>query len=289
MSIPPTSTPLSQNMDLPLELIEMIIDNFTDDPWTLRRCSLISRSWLHPSHRRLFRRIVLFPARHWPPGNVLQSVRLYKILLESPYIADCIQELKVYEGKRCKKEHWIGTDQALPLLLLKLTNLKRIEFMRLYWNELSLDLRQSICSVLNLRSLTFVEIVDSKFASMVDFTSLLSYGENLTGLSLRNIGTSSGFPGHLRQEETGAKERPFNSYKSKHLLELNCTLDDVPRFYDWLLGPQSPWDVSHVHTLKMFRVYQSDINAINRLLHSIGSGLRRFEFDMPWISVCMFL
>jgi hypothetical protein len=261
----------------------MILDNFTDNSGTLHMCSLVSRSWRHPSHRRLFHRIVLFPAYPRPRRSVLPSVRLHKILLEDPYIADCIQELKVFEGKRCKGEHWVETDQTLPLLLLMLTNLKRIELMRLYWNVLSPDLRQSIRSVLQLPSLTFVEIVDSNFASMDDFISLLSYAENMTVLSLKDI--TSYFPECLRQEETGAKEQPFDSYPQKRLLELNWTLDHAPRFCDWLLGPQSPWEVSHVHTLKMFRVYESDINAINRLLHAIGSGLQHFEFDIPCVSM----
>jgi hypothetical protein len=60
-----------------------------------------------------------------------------------------------------------------------LTDLQRIELRRLQWSELPPDLRRSICSALELPSLVFLEIELSDFASMDDFSSLLSHADSL--------------------------------------------------------------------------------------------------------------
>ena len=271
---------------LPQELISIIIDDLNDN-WVLRRCSLVCSSWLQTSQCHLFRRIVLRPPnRRYAkrPGDISNSQKLHQVLLQSPHIATYIQELQVYEGQMLRDQDWIGTDQTLPLVLGMLTHLRRIELRRLQWSEFLPDLRQSICSVLERPSLVFLSIDVSDFASMDDFTSLLSPAGGLTGISFTNIDTSQSFVEHPLLEDAGQSiepKEPDFRHRRSHLLDVYLKLNDYPKFFDWLLGPRSPWDVSRIHTLHISNFGPRDVNAVNRLLHALSSSLRYFKLDVP--------
>jgi len=72
-------------MDLPQELIDEIIDHIPQNDWkSLRSCSLVAKSWVHPSRRHIFRAVDVSEATRlklWldkiSPTNVgvLQHVR----------------------------------------------------------------------------------------------------------------------------------------------------------------------------------------------------------------------
>src|ERR1700733_12673614 len=130
---------------------------------------------------------------HMRPNDVPYSKRLDRVLLESPHIAEYIRELQVYdsyEGQEFWDQNWIGTDHTLPRLLPKLTNLTRIKFQRLNWDEVLSDLRRSIYSVLELPSLTYVELEKATFVDiedLKDFRSLLCHAKYSTSLSLNGI------------------------------------------------------------------------------------------------------
>lgn len=270
--------------NLPQELTDIIIGNLHGDRRTLRTCSLVCRSWLPTSYQHLFRRVELWPPNSYYARSIRKAFphcqRLYSILLNSPHVANYIQELKVYEGQIVNHEHWIGTDQTLPLVLRSLTNLKRIEFTRLLWNDLPLDLRRSICGVLELPSLTVIEIEDSRFACMHDFLSILRHAGGQTGLSLSHIHTSY-YGNRCRVEEE--EERLDSHQQQRSLDNLRLGLDQYSIFINWLLAPQSPSDVSHIHTLHILNSYrQSDAKVINRLLHAIGHSLSHFQIHAPY-------
>jgi hypothetical protein len=284
---------MNRNMNrckLPQELISIIIDDLNDDNRVLRMCSLVCSSWLQTSQCHLFRRIVLRPPnRRYDrrPGDISYSQKLHRVLLESPHFATYIQELQVYEGNMVKDQYWIRTDQTLPLVLDMLTHLRRIELRRLRWSEYRPDLRQSICSVLERPSLVFLSIDDSDFAIMDDFTSLLSHAGGLTGISFTNINTSQSFVQHPLLKDAGQSiepKEPDFRHRRSHLLDVYLNLNDYPKFFDWLLGPRSPWDVSRIHTLHISNFRPRDVNAVNRLLHALSSSLRYFKLDvpMPW-------
>jgi len=271
------------NCNLPQELIDIILDNLHDDYMALRSCSLVRHSWLPTCHRHIFRHVVLLPTNKYalyakrPIKSYSQ--RLHGILFNSPHIANYIQQLKVYEGQFAKHEDWIKTDQTLPLVLRSLTNLKRIEFRRLYWNDLPLDLRRSIGSVLELPSLTFIEIENAYFVSMDELVGLLQRARRLTGLSLTDISTDSKPPVD-KDRDTVEEEQRFDLHQRGLLVDLRLALVDYPSFIKWVLGPQSPFEVSHIHTLNISDPY-SDIETFNRLLHAIGGSLNHIELSVP--------
>lgn len=272
---------MARRLQLPQELIDTLLENIdvNVDQWTLRCCSLACSPLLHSSRRRIFRRIVLYPQ----PGHYYTShcQRFHNLLLKSPHIATFIQELKLYEGQSDKGQDWMGSDPSLPLVLGMLKDLGRLELRRLEWGELPLAVRQSIQNVLELPSLHFVQMERSFFASMDDFSSLLSHAKGLTGLSLAEIYTSWGEPispeGSSRGR--GTKEQGVYSDRRRHLLDLRLQVNNYSEFGNWILGPHSLLDVSHVQTLHIKHHSRSEEHIINCLLHAIGGSLKHFKLD----------
>lgn len=86
-------TRLSNVMDLPQELIDEIINILPDTKIHLRNCSLVAKSWIYPSRRRLFETVDVVEAMHlklWldaiSPTNVevLQHVRSLTYQIAEP-------------------------------------------------------------------------------------------------------------------------------------------------------------------------------------------------------------
>lgn len=278
------------NSQLPQELFDTILENLNVDidQWTLRCCSLACSSLLHSSRRQIFRRIVLIPPSRYgisrsKPKSYCQ--RFYNLLINHPHIATFIQELKLYEGQVCKDQAWLGSDPSLPLVLGVLKDLKRIEFRRLEWSRLPLVVRQSIQDVLGLPSLRFVHMERSSFANMNDFSSLLSHAEGLTGLSLDEIYTNyrhwKPVSPELSNQERDTKEQGVHSRRRRHLRDLRLSVNEYSIFVNWLLGPQSLLDVSHIRTLHIMHYHPSEVHIIQVLLHAIGSSLDYFKFEAP--------
>jgi hypothetical protein len=266
------------------ELIDAIIDHFHADRQDLLVCSLVCRSWLPSSQRHLFHRITFYPTPNMPDGGgagiVPYSKRLHRVLLSSPHISDYIQELKLYGGQATRDQDRIVTDPTLPQVLRKLKRLERLEIRRLYWNILTEDLRWSLCWVLQLPSIACVEIEKAGFGNMDDFAHFLSHAKGLTGLSLTDVNTAYRFRAPLVPGETEGTQSP-DPRNRKRLSDLRLTLHDYSVFVDWLLGTESPSDVSHIHTLHILTLDQTSGNAINRLLHAIGSSLEHFRLRVP--------
>jgi hypothetical protein len=266
-------------MKLPQELIDSVIDYFRDEYWTMRMCSLVCRSWLPPCRRHIFRSVVFYAKCSHHATSYSQ--RLHSMLLNAPHIASYIQELKMYESNM---EYWIGSDQSLPLVLRSLTNLNKIEFRRLCWTSLSLDLKQSITSVLELPSLTFIVIEDGSFVDIDHLLSLLEHTRALTRLSLTGISTLN--PDPLMHKDRGAteqeQERSEILHQQSSLVHLRLAMRNYPLFVRWLLGPRSAFEVSHIHTLHIPDYHLSDALATNRLLRAIGNSLIHIQLCVPY-------
>jgi hypothetical protein len=268
---------MNHNMHLAPELIDLILDNLHKRLRDVRHCSLVCRAWLHKCRSLLFRRKVLYPREGYSRSALPYNNKLYPALLTSPHIADYIKELKVYEGQEVKDEQWIKEDKTLPLLLRKLRKLERIEFKRLEWDTLPVELKDSVCSVLELPTLASLEIQIGHFAGMDDFADFLSHARSLTGLTLNAVSTPVDNSDNKR-EELAVEEPAFQDplQQSRHLVDLRIASFAQNQLLAWFLGPQSPFALSRIHTLHVAR---GSRGTVNTLLRRIGASLKRLEID----------
>ena len=88
----PGATAMSENAYLPPEILDLIADLMHDDPDALKKCCLVSKSWIPRTRRHLFAEITFYTARDmksWKrvfPGPSISPARYTKSLVVSPHI-----------------------------------------------------------------------------------------------------------------------------------------------------------------------------------------------------------
>ncbi|KAF8492128.1 hypothetical protein JB92DRAFT_1246641 [Gautieria morchelliformis] len=238
---------------LPRELIDAVTDNLHEDHDHdgLLACSLVCRSWVPSSQRRLFRRITFVL-----DGDDCE--RKAQTFLSSPHLFNYIRELKVH-----LRGDWAAWKQAtldqslLAAVLRKLSKLQSIELRNLHFHELAVDLRQSLRRVLLLPSLTSLTLEIFNDTSINCFQNLLTRGD--------------------QENDDEPRERICLS---------DLEIGDRSRLpIDWFLEPRSPFEMSHIQTLRVTSD-EDDEKALNRLLRTIGSSLKHLEFYVSYWDKC---
>ncbi|KAF8529955.1 hypothetical protein JB92DRAFT_3106352 [Gautieria morchelliformis] len=250
---------------LPEELIDAITEilhnNYDGDG--LLACSLVCRSWLPSSQRLLCRWVALALDRD-------DCKLLARSLLSSPHLSDYIRELKVYwhefldPFRTSMIYEYRDIDQSLHAAVLrKLSKLQRIELYKLDWSLMKGDLPQSLRWVLMLPSVTFLTLdITGDESGPVDF-----------------------FQHPLTREDQGENDESRPALERRHLSHLHLCLGSAGNcdaYVDWFLGPRSHFDVSHIQTLRVDRLREVDEQALNHLLRTIGTSLKRLEFYVPF-------
>ncbi|KAF8532695.1 hypothetical protein JB92DRAFT_3151193, partial [Gautieria morchelliformis] len=217
-------------------------------------CSLVCHSWLPSGQRHLFHRVMFFL-----DGDDCE--RKAQAFLSSPHLANYIRELKVHlSGDRwaARKQAYRCMDQSLPAAVLrKLNKLQSIELRKLDLDELGVDLRQSLRSALLLPSLT-----------------------SLT-LNIINLKSTNAFQNLLMQGDQEGNDDESRQRICLSRLNLDLDFGDSSCHIDWFLGPRSPYEISHIQTLRVVDSRQHDEKSLNRLLRKIGSSLKHLEFYLP--------
>ncbi|KAF8519846.1 hypothetical protein JB92DRAFT_3094813 [Gautieria morchelliformis] len=239
----------------------------------LRACSLVSRLWLPLSQRRLFHSIMFCP---WVAEIHAKVQRLDHVLHNSPHLANYIRVLEIpsmasYLPPTELRDPSIALDKPLSSLLRKVTRVQKLKIAYLPWDVLPGDFRQSLCRVLELPSMAFVVIYNAQFTCMDDFTNFIYHVRGLMGLSLSYIDTSWVPPQSLQAEDNKEK---FERHRISHLTRLDMMEKDNSVILNWLLGPRSHLDVSHIHTLHIHLSPEPEDDSVNRLLCAIGSSLK---------------
>ncbi|GLB34340.1 hypothetical protein LshimejAT787_0112240 [Lyophyllum shimeji] len=98
---------------LPLDIFESVIEHLYDDAESLRRCTLVCKSFVVPSRKRLFTRIYVGHNRRTDNPNNLPCKQLYKYLTGNPDIVPYVQELWV-DGIT---GDWVFKEETVSLLL----------------------------------------------------------------------------------------------------------------------------------------------------------------------------
>ncbi|KAF8479950.1 hypothetical protein JB92DRAFT_3042054 [Gautieria morchelliformis] len=295
---------LRTTMDsLALELLEEIIGHVDEKDdishFHLLACSLVCRFWLPSSQRRLFRHINLKRRPLQLAKLHAQIQRLDQVLLNSPHLTSYILVLELPDLSSCElstydhpgSPSWIAIDNPLPPLLRKLTHVQKLTISGLAWSDLPGDFRQSLCQVLELTSMAFVCINEAIFTRTDDFTNFINHARGLTGLSLILVDVSW-VPRRPLETKQGEDNNQMFERNRIHLTSLHMRprwRHNNPVFINWLLGPRSHLDVSHIHTLHIGHPDAGDAS-VNRLLRAIGSSLKHVSIIQPYSSkACVFV
>ncbi|KAF8233568.1 hypothetical protein L208DRAFT_1377225 [Tricholoma matsutake] len=155
---------------LPQDIISLILEqHLFNDIFSLRACSLVSRSFLAPSQKRLFHTI------HLDDDLKAQEHcrKLHQVFLDNPYLVTYVQEMYVLDydtdtvGPTPWKPytpsrviHWASREETLHAILKMLLNLRlfSIRFIQncsspTEWKSISVELKMALGSVFTLPTL----------------------------------------------------------------------------------------------------------------------------------------
>ena len=178
--------------DIPLEVIEEIIDSLQDDPAALKACSQTCQSLLLLCRKYIFRTINLVTPRE---ANAPSCITLFGSLLDrNPQISDYVRNLTYY----------LETPdlflESVPRTLDKLHRIQSFQFIgdrRTDWSALHPDLRESLSHIIH--SVTHLDITFIKALPIDIFIPC----RNLINLKLDSIAgtvTDSYEHGYLKQD-----------------------------------------------------------------------------------------
>jgi hypothetical protein len=126
------------SIPVPQEIIDCIIAHLMGDSDSLKACTMVSLSFVHPSQKHLFSSITL--------DSSSLSWRLCDVISFNPELALFIQVLRI-EDKIVNPPAWFATDKlnALPKVLNMMHNLQCLKIrglnMSCQWDSLSVELR----------------------------------------------------------------------------------------------------------------------------------------------------
>ncbi|KAF8519824.1 hypothetical protein JB92DRAFT_2897110, partial [Gautieria morchelliformis] len=247
-----------------------IVDEFREDRDSLRIFSLVDRTCLSSIQRHLFRTITLYVKA---PGERLSlTERLGQVLLTSPHLAHYIRELVLLPSADWQP-NFLETEKALPLLLRKLSNLRRIVICSLLWTTITPDLKEALHWVLMLPSMTSIRIQLGRFDRVDELADLLYLARDLMSLELYDVETV----GPWHPLELWTLKEDVRDDQRGHLSDLQLC-GDFSVLFALLLGPRSPWKVSHIQRLHLMAPTRYD--DVDRLLRTIGSSLKHFRLNM---------
>ncbi|KAF8510440.1 hypothetical protein JB92DRAFT_439563 [Gautieria morchelliformis] len=270
---------------LALELIDEIIGHVDEKDglrrFDLRTCSLVCRFWVPSSQRRLFHRIE-FKHPRWEYRELHAEIRrLDQVLLNSSHLANYIQVLKLPDMSCVSRFTDVqGVDVPLSPLLPKLTQVQKIEIEGLAWNDLPRDLRQSLCQLLELPSMTSVCLYRAQFNCMDDFMNFINHARSLTRLFLHEDATWRMSHNPVALEDTQADDNKQFERCCISRLDMRFRYSNFASV-TWLLGPRSHLDVSYIHTLHTCLPPEAKDDSFNRLLCAIGSSLKHLFISLP--------
>jgi len=225
-------------MTLPPELVHEVICNLASDVQSLRSCSLVAKSWAHPSRKWLFKDVIIFRRTHqrWldriSPGDVelLRNVR----------------SLTYTSGRKV----WDGiTPYRVDSLHRYLPSLCRLESLGLSSMSIGPDVHQQIGFFSTLRhTLSSLRLSDCSVTSSTLIT-LINYFPLLANLDLQSLIFASNdeptpplsrpLRGRLVITECRSNDRALYEKLSDpppELDELALCRVDMPTFYDAILG-----------------------------------------------------
>jgi len=169
---------MANSVAVPQDIIDNIIEAVGDDRHLLKKCALVSSSFLLPSHKHLFSKISF--------GVDQACQRLHQFLVENPVIQSFIKSITINQhwGYKTSESHLqLNGTSLIAILRLPFCCLESfsINMQSLNWNDFSSELKDALSTIIHLSTLKTL------YLWKVDVPITLFHGIHLTKLGLSSI------------------------------------------------------------------------------------------------------
>ncbi|KAF8237418.1 hypothetical protein L208DRAFT_1389187 [Tricholoma matsutake] len=277
---------IAERSYIPQEVAEIIISYLAGDSRSLRKCSLVCKSWVHPSRIHLFKNIVLNFYEPLRPGlgqyhNPFRSITrkstaLLRCLDRSPHLAWYFLSLEI-RNCWCVNSSSKSLKEVLHILvrlLPKLRHVTRFVLRNSHWESLSdKEVRRSISTLLALPTLKHINLDTLTLLTYKDLADLLSVSAQLSTLVLNDVTCIKALP---TDDVSKCHWNRISAAQSVDLQELQIDSPGLSPHLDWLCSSQSPFNVGNIQRLHVSARSLSR-NAVTHLLHNSCKTLDLLE------------
>lgn len=259
-------------MNVPQELVDLIIDNLHDETTALKHCSLVCKSWLPTSRKYIFERLYfdcLYRTQNLEPS--------YNFFSESPHLIPYIRVLKISGDSY----GLLPAAQLLPAFSDLLTHLTQVELCGLNFPNFPEELHY-IPNIISSHQISSIDLRTCVF-SPADVNSLL--GQCTTVRHLR-VASSTTWEGACIVQTDAPR-----SYLET--LEIDGSVSsELHLLADWLLHPHGCVSVARLKTLRALNLPFADVFTLKKILEETCGSLEELEvkydgaLSMFWV-VCV--
>ena len=201
------------SVEIPQDIIDNIIAAAGTDKSVLEQCSLVSSSFLLPSRKQLFSRIVL--------GSDLDCRGIHQFLVQNSVIQSFVRTIVIRNNNRCKKgdgyPSYINNASLLALLRLPFCSLERFtihDFRK--WRSISSEVKDAFSNIIHSSSLKTLHLDGISNLPITFFIDV-----HLTTLVLYRVSPND-FGGEDSSLLTGAGSKAVAPMASSHTVIDRC-------------------------------------------------------------------
>ena len=137
-------------MDIPQDIIDNVIAAVGDDTRLLKQCTLVSSSFLLPSRKQLFSRIII---------NCDQTCQgIHQFFIQNPVIQSFVRTItltQIVHWGTCNFPDWMNSTSLLAILRLPFCRLECFSICVYYWNwnSFSSELKDALSNIIHSSTL----------------------------------------------------------------------------------------------------------------------------------------
>ena len=223
---------MAKPMEIPQDIVDIVIAEVGDDISSLKQCALVSSSFLRPSRKQLFSRIVLRSDQN--------SQGFHQLLVRNPLIQSFIKSITIFgDGSRSVNPKWMNGTSLVAILRLPFCCLERFSIVMCpdywnmipwNWNSFSSELKDALSNIIyssNIKTLSLEginKLPNTFFLHVVHLPTLELHflSPNDFGYESSSSLTSMGVIGrcvwHLRKNDVRGTRFASSAYffNSKH-------------------------------------------------------------------------
>ncbi|KAJ6583067.1 hypothetical protein DFH09DRAFT_1145235 [Mycena vulgaris] len=259
-------------MRIPEELIDAIIGEFdlsenydSQTQITLQSCALVARSFVRLCQTRLFARISVYDYGQNP---TILSHQLATLLESSPHLAAYIRTLDLYHSSDGAETEFVSR------ILCAVTELHTLILTCTSYKE-AFPIDASTLAVFACPSLRRVELLQYRFANVLELQMLLSRSLSLRELSLDEIDFNGDEYGEASTDHASAVEDASSNTVVLKSLALSKM---EPLDVELMLESFTTVDITHLQSLSFF------VSPITGLLRVNAASLQTVKIGYPCVN-----
>jgi len=170
---------MASSVAIPQDIIDSVVEAVGNDKHVLKKCALVSSSFLRPSRKQLFSEISLRSNR--------DSKRFHQFLVQNPVIQSFVKNIAIIQHWGSKTSEFQNSTSLLAILRLPFSRLESLSITCAHrdswnWNSFSYELKDALSNIIHSPTLKTLYL-----EGLFNVPITLFLGVHLTNLELDSL------------------------------------------------------------------------------------------------------